>query len=54
MQFDKSAMEKLMHYHYPGNVRELQYTIERAVIMADGEVLAAQGYNFFTDRISKS
>ena len=37
--FDKKAMEKLLSYHYPGNVRELQYTIERAVIMADEEVL---------------
>ena len=30
-----------MNYHYPGNVRELQYTIERAVIMSEGEVLKA-------------
>ena len=37
--FDKKAMEKLLGYNYPGNVRELQYTIERAVIMADEEVL---------------
>jgi len=37
--FDKKAMEKLLSYNYPGNVRELQYTIERAVIMADEEVL---------------
>lgn len=36
---DGSAIEKLRHYHYPGNVRELQYTIERAVIMSDGESL---------------
>ncbi len=33
------ALEKLGSYHYPGNVRELQYVIERAVIMADGDVL---------------
>jgi len=38
-EFDKKAMEKLLSYNYPGNVRELQYTIERAVIMADEEVL---------------
>src|SRR5436190_13645751 len=37
--FDKKAIEKLLSYNYPGNVRELQYTIERAVIMADGNVL---------------
>ncbi|HWB93238.1 MAG TPA: sigma-54 dependent transcriptional regulator [Puia sp.] len=37
--FDSKAIEKLKSYHYPGNVRELQYTIERAVIMAEGDVL---------------
>lgn len=41
MEFDAKALEKLMNYHYPGNVRELQYTIERAVIMSDGEILQA-------------
>jgi two-component system, NtrC family, response regulator HydG len=33
------ATEKLKAYAYPGNVRELQYSIERAVIMADSAVL---------------
>jgi two-component system response regulator HydG len=41
LSFDQSAIDKLMNYHYPGNVRELQYSIERAVIMADGDVLSA-------------
>jgi DNA-binding NtrC family response regulator len=39
LDFDTKAIEKLKSYHYPGNVRELQYTIERAVIMADSDVL---------------
>jgi len=38
-EFDTKAMEKLLNYHYPGNVRELQYIIERAVIMADDSLL---------------
>src|SRR4030095_6237412 len=38
-EFDKKAIDKLLSYNYPGNVRELQYTIERAVIMADQNVL---------------
>ncbi|HTD93388.1 MAG TPA: helix-turn-helix domain-containing protein, partial [Chitinophagaceae bacterium] len=38
-EFDVKAMEKLMNHHYPGNVRELQYIIERAVIMADDSLL---------------
>lgn len=46
LNFDKSAVEKLMNYHYPGNVRELQYTIERAVIMAEDTVLSARDIIF--------
>ncbi len=34
-----AAEEKLLHYTFPGNVRELQYTIERAVIMSEQERL---------------
>ena len=41
LPFDASAIDKLMTYPFPGNVRELQYTIERAVIMAEGEELTA-------------
>ena len=44
--FDSKAVEKLKSYHYPGNVRELQYTIERAVIMAEGDVLQAKDLIF--------
>lgn len=35
----KETQQKLMQYDYPGNVRELQYTIERAVIMSDSNTL---------------
>jgi two-component system response regulator HydG len=40
-EFDKAAADKLLRYSFPGNVRELQYTIERAVIMAEENVLHA-------------
>ena len=33
--FEPDAIKKMFAYHFPGNVRELQYSIERAVIMAD-------------------
>ncbi|MDR3693711.1 sigma-54 dependent transcriptional regulator [Mucilaginibacter sp.] len=39
VDFDAAALLKLKGYNYPGNVRELQYTIERAVIMADDHIL---------------
>lgn len=46
IHFDASARDKLTQYHYPGNVRELQYTIERAVIMADSDTLTAKDLIF--------
>jgi two-component system, NtrC family, response regulator HydG len=46
LEFDEKAMDKLLHYHYPGNIRELQYSIERAVIMSEGNVLEAKDIIF--------
>jgi DNA-binding NtrC family response regulator len=46
LDFDDKAIDKLMGYNYPGNVRELQYTIERAVIMSEGNVLTARDIIF--------
>ncbi len=43
---DKGAEKKLLEYHYPGNVRELQYSIERAVIMNDEPVLSHEDIIF--------
>lgn len=45
-ELSRTAQDKLLHYHFPGNVRELQYAIERAVIMADGHVLQAEDILF--------
>jgi two-component system, NtrC family, response regulator HydG len=39
--FEIKALEKMKQYLFPGNVRELQYTMERAVIMSEGEELTA-------------
>src|SRR6478736_4525939 len=44
--FDKTAVNKLQQYHFPGNVRELQYSIERAVIMCDKDMLEASDLLF--------
>lgn len=40
------AQDKLLRYPFPGNVRELQYAIERAVIMSEGEQLLADDIIF--------
>jgi len=41
-----SAIDKLQVHSFPGNVRELQYIIERAVIMADSGELQANDLIF--------
>lgn len=35
-----TALEDLSNYHWPGNIRELQHTVERAVLMANGNVIS--------------
>jgi DNA-binding NtrC family response regulator len=46
LTLSEPAKNKLMQYNYPGNVRELQYAVERAVIMADYDVLKAEDIVF--------
>ncbi|WP_299287181.1 sigma-54 dependent transcriptional regulator [uncultured Mucilaginibacter sp.] len=41
LELEPKALLKLQQYYFPGNVRELQYIMERAVIMSDGPVLRA-------------
>jgi len=36
------AIDLLMAYHWPGNVRELENAIERALLLADGDVIHAR------------
>ena len=38
-RIDSSALELMMSYHWPGNVRELQNCIERAILLAEGDVI---------------
>jgi transcriptional regulator with PAS, ATPase and Fis domain len=45
-ELHRTAINKLLNYSFPGNVRELQYVIERAIIMADDPVLQAKDLLF--------
>jgi two-component system, NtrC family, response regulator AtoC len=41
-RISEEAMQSLVGYDWPGNVRQLEHTIERAVIMARGGVITSQ------------
>jgi DNA-binding NtrC family response regulator len=38
----QSALKRLLEYSWPGNVRELKNTIDRAVIMAEGDEISVR------------
>jgi DNA-binding NtrC family response regulator len=42
------ALEKLSNYHWPGNIRELQHSIEKSVILSDSSVLGPSDFAFNT------
>lgn len=45
-----STLKKLQKYSWPGNIRELQHAIERAVIMSEGSVLNPDDFFFLSDK----
>jgi two-component system response regulator AtoC len=41
-RISEEAMQTLVSYDWPGNVRQLEHTVERAVIMARGGIITSQ------------
>ncbi|MEM6320754.1 MAG: sigma-54 dependent transcriptional regulator [Bacteroidota bacterium] len=46
MKFAKETLAKLLNYHWPGNIRELRHAVERAIILAEGNVLQKDDFLF--------
>ena len=49
-----AAMKELQMYSWPGNIRELQHAIERAVIMSDGNALEPSDFILNTTKKAKT
>ncbi|AFL86178.1 response regulator with CheY-like receiver, AAA-type ATPase, and DNA-binding domains [Belliella baltica DSM 15883] len=48
--FKATAMQLLQQYNWPGNIRELQHAIERAIIMAEGDELDSRDFFFLSSK----
>jgi DNA-binding NtrC family response regulator len=46
LKINNSAHEKLLSYSWPGNIRELQHTIEKAVILSESSVIKPEDLFF--------
>ena len=51
LKFVPQALKRLQKYPWPGNIRELQHAIERAVIMCDGDTLNAEEFFFLAQKL---
>jgi len=48
--FDPAAIQFLLDYAWPGNVRELEHAVERAVLMAQDDVVRSSDFGLRTER----
>ena len=46
LRLSSTAADKLMKYRWPGNIRELRHTIEKTVILSNGQHLQADDFYF--------
>jgi transcriptional regulator with PAS, ATPase and Fis domain len=44
--FSREALDQLIAYHWPGNIRELESTVSRAALSAPGRAIRAQDIEF--------
>lgn len=54
MKISEGAMSRMNKHPWPGNIRELQHAIERAVILANSSVLQPEDFTFSTSSTKES
>ncbi len=54
MKISEGAMSRMNKHPWPGNIRELQHAIERAVILANSSVLQPEDFTFSTSSSKES
>jgi transcriptional regulator with PAS, ATPase and Fis domain len=49
----QSAVKRMQKYQWPGNIRELQHAVERAIILSNKPTLQAEDFFFNTESSRK-
>jgi DNA-binding NtrC family response regulator len=52
--FSREALDLLIHYHWPGNIRELESTVSRAALSAPGRSIRASDIEFLHANVPAS
>jgi Nif-specific regulatory protein len=52
LRISEKAMERMMEYNWPGNVREFRNAIERAVVMGDGKVIIPDDLPIYRTKVN--
>jgi DNA-binding NtrC family response regulator len=50
IKIDKNAEEALMHYHWPGNAREISNVLERTLSTIEGDTITQEHLPFYLKR----
>lgn len=49
---DASVTDIFRQYHWPGNIRELENSIERAILLSESEILCGDDFSWITKKLS--
>ncbi len=52
-QFESDVMDLLLKYDWPGNVREFENVMERAVVNSEGDFIETSDLNIFSDTLGQ-
>lgn len=52
IQFSAEVLDKFQHYSWPGNIREMQNVIERALILSEGDKICLEQISLFKENSS--
>ena len=53
IEFDGSAIDALREYSWPGNIRELRNVLQRALLLAEGNIISERELHFFPARFEE-